>query len=187
MKNKFILASASPRRKELLSYLGIEFDIVPSGIEEVTDYTKPSDIVKDLAFIKAKDISDKTKDKDTVVIGADTIVEFEGNILGKPSDIEDARKILLSLSGKTHNVLTGVCIILNGRVHKFYEQTRVTFDHISQDILEIYLNTGESLDKAGAYGIQGAALPFISKVEGCYSNVVGLPLNKLYHEMKNFL
>lgn len=184
-KFKLILASQSPRRKELLQWTFLPFKIIPSGIDEVMTSSDPIKVVEDLAFQKASDIFNSYP-KD-MVIGADTIVVNEGKILGKPKDVNEARKMLLSLSGKGHDVYTGVAILFKDHKIIFHAHTKVIFKKIPEDLLELYLATQESLDKAGAYGIQGAALGFIERVEGSYSNVVGLPVDLVLEKIQEVL
>jgi septum formation protein len=190
-KYRLILASASPRRKELLSWLQIPFDIIPSDIEEYSEVSDPALLSEDLALQKGKAVWDKSPADNPIVVASDTVVALGQTVYGKPKDKEDARRILLKLSGKTHTVFTGVSLIANRagqlRQHCFHSSTQVTFDSISEDILDPYLETGESLDKAGAYGIQGPGLCFISHVEGSYSNVVGFPLSEFITELKSFI
>lgn len=190
-KNKFqlILGSQSPRRKELLQWTFIPFKIVTSDIEEVSDKTDVAELVQDLAYQKAKHVYDKVISdyNNPVVLGADTIVVLGDEVLGKPKDREEAQNTLLKLMGKSHDVLTGVCLFHQGGVETFYDKTKVYFDEISDELLELYLDTGESMDKAGSYGIQGAALGFIGRLEGSYSNVVGLPVNLVLKKIKSAL
>lgn len=190
-KNKFqlILGSQSPRRKELLQWTFIPFKIVTSDIEEVSDKTDVAELVQDLAYQKAKHVYDKVISdyNNPIVLGADTIVVLGDEVLGKPKDREEAKKTLLKLMGKSHDVLTGVCLFHQGGVETFYDKTKVYFDEISDELLELYLDTGESMDKAGSYGIQGAALGFIGRLEGSYSNVVGLPVNLVLKKIKSAL
>lgn len=176
---RLILGSASPRRQELLKWTWIPFEVVVSDAEEASSQTDPEAYVLELAGIKARDVYEKVRSRFSfpVVIGSDTVVASEGAILEKPKDKDDARRILRGLSGKKHYVFTAVSIAHPEGERSFVEKTAVDFDEISPDLLELYLETGESLDKAGAYGIQGAALSFIGSIEGSYSNVVGLPVN----------
>lgn len=186
-KYKLILGSQSPRRKELLQWIYIPFEIVTSNIDEVSDEKNVELLVQDLAYQKALHVyeSIKSKEANPFVIGADTIVVLDGEVLGKPKDREDAKKMLTKLMGKSHDVLTGVSFIYKEGEEKFFDRTKVYFDQISDELLELYLNTEESMDKAGSYGIQGAALGFIGKLEGSYSNVVGLPVNLVLQKMKS--
>ena len=177
-----ILASASPRRKEILQLADLSFNIMPSDAEEITTKTEPQEVVMELASIKAKDIYERS-DKQSMVVGADTVVAYKGQILGKPSDEEDARRMLSMLSGQTHEVYTGVCVIEDGQIKTFYEETKVTFYEISEDEIDRYIGTGEPMDKAGSYGIQGKAAVFIKGIEGDYYNVVGFPIARFLHEI----
>lgn len=177
-----ILASASPRRKEILQLADLSFNIMPSDAEEITTKTEPQEVVMELASIKAKDIYERS-DKQSMVVGADTVVAYKGQILGKPSDEEDARRMLSMLSGQTHEVYTGVCVIEDGQIKTFYEETKVTFYEISEAEIDRYIGTGEPMDKAGSYGIQGKAAVFIKGIEGDYYNVVGFPIARFLHEI----
>ncbi|MCO4754070.1 MAG: septum formation protein Maf [Bacteriovoracaceae bacterium] len=183
---QLILGSASPRRKELLGNTFLPFETVVSGVEEYSPEKDPAKYVSDLALQKGSDVYEKVKDSYSfpLVLGSDTVVASEGRILEKPADVEEAREILLSLSGKTHEVFTGVSLICPKFTKTFNVKTSVTFGAIASDLLELYLSTGDSLDKAGAYGIQGAALSFIDSIEGSYSNVVGLPLSHTLNEIE---
>lgn len=190
---KYILASASPRRRELLTQAGFEFEILTSNAEEVITKEIPSEVVVELAEVKAENVYQKTKDtfNDTdtfVIIGADTVVVYKDEILGKPEDENDAYNMLSMLAGRTHQVYTGVCLIIkeNGTVRKksFYESTDVTFYPVSREDLKRYVTSGDSLDKAGAYGIQGPFAIHVKGIEGDYNNVVGLPIARLYQELK---
>jgi septum formation protein len=180
-----ILGSQSPRRKELLSWLNIEYKIITADIEEISKEKTPSNIAIDIAIQKARAVFKKCEKENNFIVSADTIVVLNDKIFGKPKDVKDAKNILTELSGKTHQVITGVCFIYNGREHCFYDQTDVTFNIISPQLLQNYLNTNDSLDKAGAYGIQGPGLTFISKINGSYSNVVGFPLDKVISELQS--
>ena len=172
-----ILASASPRRKQLLEILGIDFDIIVSDVDEtIIDESDPEQVVKELAYKKAIAILDKI-DKPSLIIAADTLVVGE-NILGKPKDEEDAIQMLMSLSDKLHRVMTGIAIIdsQSNKVITHCETTNVFFRKLTIGDIRGYLNTGEHMDKAGSYGIQGKAALFVRKIEGDYNNVVGLPI-----------
>tara|TARA_R110000868_G_scaffold304021_3_gene564506 strand:+ start:1740 stop:2360 length:621 start_codon:yes stop_codon:yes gene_type:complete len=190
---KLILGSQSPRRKELLSYLGIPFDIHTADLEEVSDFTDPTDVVKDLALQKGRAVLESIEGKypndiSPLIISSDTIVCLGNTIYNKPVDRADAKRILLELSGKTHIVRTAVAFTSPSRSAEVFSiDTKVTFDEISDDLLEVYLDTGDSLDKAGAYGIQGGSLSFISKVEGSYSAVVGFPLSDVVAKLKTYI
>lgn len=182
---KYILASASPRRKELLARTGLAFTVIPSHIPETITRSEPSDIVMELASQKAMDVWKRCADMDDVVIGADTIVVYQGEILGKPADETEALDMLSMLADRTHQVYTGVSIIQGARVKTFYECTQVTFYPIYREDLLRYIATGDPLDKAGAYGIQGDFSIHVKSIQGDYSNVVGLPIGRLYQELKN--
>lgn len=191
MKESIVLASASPRRKELLEQMGLDFEIMPAEGDEVLTQKRPELAVMELAEQKAKEVSARLwaadPEKTYLVIGADTVVSCEGEILGKPKDREDAKGMLRMLSGKTHQVFTGVSVIRadddGETVHTFYDATDVTFYPMAEEEIESYVETGEPDDKAGAYGIQGKGALYIKRIEGDYFNVVGLPIGKLYHEI----
>lgn len=185
---KIILASASPRRRELLAQGGIPFTVIPSQAEEKITTEQPGQAVEELSYLKCSDIYEKSLG-DVLVIGADTVVASEGKILGKPSSQKDAVKMLQSLQGREHEVYTGVTIMARegneNRKKTFHEKTKVVFYPMSDEEIRSYVNTGELMDKAGAYGIQGKSAVFIKKISGDYNNVVGLPLARLYQELKN--
>ena len=190
---KYILASASPRRQELLSRTGIAFDVIPSSIEEHITKTLPPDIVVELASQKASDIYNHqgftdTFSGDLTVIGADTIVIYRDEILGKPADAAEAYDMLSMLADRTHQVYTGVCLITRKNGMKscrtFYEKTDVTFYPVTREELRSYITSGDPLDKAGAYGIQGDFAIHVKGIQGDYNNVVGLPIGRLYQELK---
>lgn len=188
-----ILASASPRRVELLKQAGFTFTVVPSNVKEETTEISPDKIVEELAFQKADEVYQRVKNeyngKDYMVIGADTIVFYNDEILGKPQDEQEAFDMLKMLSDRTHQVFTGISIISNIKNEKqiflLHERTAVTFYPINDYDLKEYIATGDSLDKAGAYGIQGPFAVHIRKIEGDYNNVVGLPIAKLYQAINN--
>ncbi|MCH1983906.1 Maf family protein [Ruminococcus sp. OA3] len=184
---QIILASKSPRRKELLSQIGMTFTVIPACGEERIQTTDPVEAVKELSLQKAREIGVQ-QDSDVLIIGADTIVVHEGQILGKPSSPQDAAVMLSMLQGRTHSVFTGVTLLCGPGDSRtavtFAEETRVTFYPMSNDEIQWYIRTGEPLDKAGAYGIQGLAAVFVRSIEGDYQNVVGLPVARLYQEMK---
>lgn len=190
---RYILASASPRRKELLEKIGIPFEIFPSLIEEKITKSIPSEIVMELAFQKADDvfrsfISTSNPTESLTVIGADTIVVYRNEILGKPADEAEAFDMLSMLADRTHQVYTGVSIITNEngqrRTNTFFEKTDVTFYPIHREDLLRYTASGDSLDKAGAYGIQGDFAIHVKEIHGDYNNVVGLPIGRVYHELE---
>ena len=188
---KYILASASPRRKELLERTGIEFEIIPSHKEEKIEGNDPSEIVKNLALMKAQDIFDQYNEDSLTVIGADTIVVYKDEILGKPADEDEAADMLSMLADRTHQVYTGVAILTRekGVEHKnvFFESTDVTFYPVSKEDIDSYIATGDPMDKAGSYGIQGDFCIHVKCIKGDYNNVVGLPVAKVYQELKKTL
>lgn len=180
---KLILASGSPRRKEIMTNLGYEYEIIKAVKDEVTTKTKPSEVVMELAKNKALEVLETMpyKEEECLILSADTIVAIDDEILGKPVDNEDAFSMLRKLSGNVHHVYTGVCIInsLTSEEKVFYEKTGVHVKSMSDDEINDYLKTGESLDKAGAYGIQGEFKRYIEGFEGDYLNVVGLPATRV--------
>lgn len=184
-----ILASKSPRRKHLLNLLGLDFKIVPSDIDENISEEIPEDFARILAENKSHDIA--KNNPGNIVIGADTIVVINKNIINKPINENHAFEMLKTLSGKTHKVITGICIsIFDDNTLKYItdiETTDVTFRELSDTEIRAYINTGSPMDKAGAYGIQddfGAV--FVSRINGCYYNIVGLPLQLLYKRLREF-
>lgn len=183
---RIILASNSPRRKELLSQIGLEYDVIPSSFEEKAIHKEASDMVKHFAFNKAADVASSIKN-DALVIGADTIVYLD-KVLGKPVDEEDAFRMLKSLSGKEHYVLTGLSVIhaLTGSFVTEFESTKVRMKPLSDNEILNYIRTGEPMDKAGAYAIQGIGSLFIEGITGDYFNVVGLPLFRLGRILESF-
>lgn len=186
---EIILASASPRRKELMKILSIPFSVITSNAEEVIDIDLPPYFVAEkLSLLKASDVAKILKDngKDAIVVGADTIVVKDGTILTKPKDEKDAENMLKTLSGTHHSVITGVTVINNktAKSESFYVETKVYFKKLSEDEIRKYIKSGEPMDKAGAYGIQEKGALFVEKIEGDYFNVVGLPLCKLASLLK---
>jgi septum formation protein len=179
-----ILASASPRRRELLSQAGLDFTVESAGInEDMQPGESAAKYVQRLAVEKAQAVlalhpADVSTEDRVVVLGADTCVLCNSEILGKPVDQADARRMLELLSGRTHQVLTGIAAVSHAALVSRVEITQVYFDVITERELVRYLASGEPLDKAGAYGIQGYAARWIPKIEGCYFNVVGLPLSR---------
>lgn len=180
---EFVLASASPRRRELLTQIGIPFRICLSKKEEESSQEKPGDIVKELSYTKAKDVFDQGN-QDAVVIGADTIVVYDEQVLGKPKDEEDAYKMIKMLQGKTHQVYTGVSVIWRQddsiQVSSFYAVTDVELYGMSEEEIRAYIATNEPYDKAGGYAIQGYFARYVKQIQGDYNNVVGLPVGELY-------
>ena len=182
---KIILASNSPRRREILGKF-INFEAVTAKVEEDNVFYKsPQTLVMALAFEKANSVA--AKHEDAIVIGADTVVEIEGEILGKPKSRDDAKRMMKRLSGKPHKVITGFAIIDLSSDKKYmdYEVTEVTFKDISADEIENYLNKAKYMDKAGAYGIQDDAALFVDKIKGDYLNIVGFPISKIYTVLKD--
>lgn len=186
---KIILASGSPRRRELLEQIGIPFEVMTSNADEITDAEEPEKIVKELSEMKAQAVFDECIKKggkylNAVVIGADTIVYHDGRVLGKPKTREEAKKMIYSLSGKEHCVYTGVTILGCGQPVSFAEKTVVFVYDMSEEEIETYVSTGEPMDKAGAYGIQGRFAAYVSSINGDYNNVVGLPVSRVYKELR---
>lgn len=186
---RLVLASASPRRRELLAQIGAEFEVLPAQGEEHISTTKPEQAVVELSRRKAEEVAGLAAAQGrTLILGADTIVAFQGEILGKPKDEADAARMLHMLSGNTHSVFTGVAaILMEGRKTvksiSFFEETQVTMYPMAELEINRYIATGEPMDKAGAYGIQGKCAIFIEKIIGDYNNVVGLPLAALYQNL----
>ncbi len=179
---KYILASGSPRRKELLRFLDIDFTIKVSDIcEDLKEGLSNEEFVMDLALEKALHI--KTSD-DECIMGFDTLVILDGNPLGKPVDRQDAFNMLRALSNRTHTVLTGCAVVYQGTNHVFLDQADVTFNQMSDSEINEYLDTDEPFDKAGAYGIQGYGAKYIKEIKGDYYSVMGVPLQKLYNVLK---
>ena len=172
---RFILASSSPRRALLLQQIGISFEVMVPGVSEEVDLgLSASDVVETLALRKGHAVAAQ----DAIVISADTIVYHEGKILGKPKSRLEAQKMLMALRGKTHEVFTGLCLnhTSTGEILLGHTQTMVTFADFSEHLLHAYLQSEEPYDKAGAYGIQGQGVAFVEKLDGDYTNVVGLPI-----------
>lgn len=188
--SKIILASASPRRKELLAKAGISFTVIPAAGEEKRTSENPGEAVQQLARDKAEWVAQSLAEceEGTLVIGSDTIVVFENRILGKPKDRRDAAETLEKLQGNTHQVYTGVTVLERKAdkwvEHTFFESTDVTFYPVSREEIQDYIATGEPMDKAGSYGIQGLFGIYVKGICGDYNNVVGLPVARLFHEMK---
>ena len=207
MDRKVILGSASPRRRELLAQIGVEFEVRVSDKEEIYHSEIPEEIVKELALMKAENVmadmtveqvlkkpatekTEETEDrqtflKSTVIIGADTVVVLDDKILGKPKDEEDAFFMIQSLQGRAHEVYTGVAVIEfdsegNRNTVNHAVGTKVYVNAMTEDEIQAYIATGEPMDKAGAYGIQGRFAPFIDRIDGDYYNVVGLPVSYVY-------
>lgn len=227
---KIILASASPRRRELLTQIGLEFQVVVSNVEETVTETAPAAVVEELSAQKAEGVlqmlgTQKTSDRkaqvdqpdekddqvfeesDCLIIGSDTIVAVDGQILGKPKDPEDAKRMLRMLQGRAHEVYTGVTVLkvrwdgteqnklgdgdtvpgVQVERRTFHEETKVIFFPMTEEEIETYVASLDPLDKAGAYGIQGFCARYIQGIEGDYNNVVGLPVGRLYQEIKDWI
>lgn len=178
-----ILASKSPRRKELLSLITDDFIVDSAEVDETLPYDmKPDKAVEYLSKIKAVPFSNSGK----IVVGADTVVAIDGKILGKPKDRGEAFDMLTLLGGKEHSVFTGVTVIKNDKIETFSVQTKVKFFELSDREIEAYISSGEPFDKAGAYAIQGNGSLFVEKIDGDYFNVVGLPVSRLARVLKDF-
>ena len=214
--NKIVLASASPRRKELLSLIGLSFDVITGDAEEITGSTVPAEMVEELSLLKARDVFNKLPKEERagrIVIGADTVVSCDGKVLGKPKDKQHAFEMLSLLQGRSHEVYTGVTLLkgkatddaggsISGDRKKeslqinereayecitFHETTAVQVYPMSREEIWKYIDSDEPMDKAGSYGIQGKFAAHIKGIEGDYFNVVGLPIGRVYQELKIFL
>ena len=199
--SRIILASGSPRRKELLEQIGLEFEICPAKGEEVITTNVPEDVVRELSRQKAEEVasgilayneahSDIVTPQDSLVIGADTVVAYDGQILGKPADEADAKRMLSMLSGNVHSVYTGVTFVIIGKDGRtgessFVETTDVHMFAMSEQEIDRYIASGEPMDKAGSYAIQGKCGIYIEKIDGDYYNVVGLPIARMYQSLKD--
>ena len=181
---RYILASKSPRRREILEKIGLDFTVITADTDEACTLTDPEALVEELSLRKGRAVADMLSrsdklDKDDVIIASDTVVECGGEILGKPKDASDAMRMLSLLSGNCHRVLSGVAIISGGREFVSHSVTRVYFDEIDEADALAYIESGEPFDKAGGYGIQGYASVWVNRIDGCYFGVVGLPVNTL--------
>lgn len=193
MKPTIVLASGSPRRRELLTQIGLEFEVSKAVSEEQIQDTTASEAVQKLAQQKAKEVCHRYlqqhPDDKYVFLGADTIVVANGQILGKPKDEADAFMMISSLAGQYHEVMTGVCLIYTEGEHVihedcFYQATKVKISPMSKEEILAYIKTKEPMDKAGAYGIQGLFARYVERIDGDYNNVVGLPVGLVYHRLK---
>ncbi len=196
MKKRIILGSASPRRRELLAQIGVDFEVRVSGKDEVYKSSVPEEIVKELSLAKAENVaeelaadSDGDMVRDTAVIGADTIVVLGDEILGKPEDEEDAVRMLTRLQGRAHFVYTGVSVLDFGadgekNVINYSVGTKVYVNAMTEEEIRAYVATKDPLDKAGSYGIQGRFAAYIDRIDGDYYNVVGLPVSRVYRTLK---
>lgn len=203
---RLILASNSPRRRELLQQVGLDFQVIPSDCEEICSLREPGALVEELARQKAENVVEKVRkeeklaesawwdnEEDLVVLGADTVVALDGNILGKPRDEEDAFRMIQGLQGRVHQVYSGVALFaLSGRTEEeisgkcFHVRTEVEVTPMGEEEIRAYIATGEPMDKAGGYGIQGRFAAYIKGIAGDYYNVVGLPVSRLVGEIKNW-
>lgn len=186
---KLILASGSPRRKELLEQIGLDFEIIPAKGEEIMSSTLPDKVVEELSFQKASEIASLARFRNSgdIILGSDTVVALKDQIMGKPKDKKDAFTMLKNLQGKTHTVYTGVTFIVTNtepKIITFSEATHVSMYPMSDVEINAYIATGEPMDKAGAYAIQGKCAAYISKIDGEYNTVVGLPIARVYQELK---
>lgn len=186
---KIYLASASPRRKEILSMAGVDFEIMVSDVDENISSTSAEDLVLKLSKLKALAVFDKLSDTDILVIGADTVVAVDGKVYGKPKDYEDFHQMMLDMSGKEHQVYTGVYMAYRDKGGKrddksFVNMTKVYVDELDDEDIRAYWESGEPVDKAGGYAIQGRFAKHIKAIIGDYYNVVGLPVNEICRELK---
>lgn len=186
--DRIVLASASPRRLELLRQIGIEPEVVVSHVEERVTSSEPGEVVMELAGQKARDVAGEVT-PGTLVIGSDTVVAVDGKILGKPRNHEEAAGMIRMIAGRSHQVYTGVCMIVreNGRedrIRTFYDETDVEVYDMSEEEILSYARSEEPMDKAGAYAVQGFFARYIRRLRGSYANVMGLPVSRLYQEMK---
>ena len=185
---KFILASGSPRRNEILKNLGLRFEVVLPDVDETSDERDPRRLTEELSYRKGVAVYGALgKPTDTVIISSDTVVAIDGEILGKPCDQGDAERMLRMLSGRSHEVISGICLTYNGKSVTAHEVTEVVFDAMTDGDIATAVTLGEPLDKAGAYAVQGIASLFIKELRGDYFNVVGLPVNLLVKTLKNEL
>lgn len=182
---RIILASGSPRRKELLTQVGIPFEVVVSRAEEIITKKDPGEIVKELSRCKAEAVARLYPKR--IVLGADTIVVCEQEVLGKPKNEEDALRMIRLLQGRTHQVYTGVTLMCQERLISFQERADVQVVAMTEEEIEEYIRTGETSDKAGAYAIQGYFAKYISRIEGDYYTIMGLPVCRVYQELKKFI
>ena len=184
---RIVLASASPRRKQYLSYLGLPFEVVVPDVDESTvDGESPQQLVMRLSKLKAKAVSQRLSDSEAVIIAADTVVAYKGQVLCKPQNDDDAFNMIKMLQGDTHEVYTGCTILKGDRISNFAVSTKVTFASLDDELIRTYVNSGESRDKAGSYALQGIAAMLIQKVDGSVSTVVGLPICEVREVLKEF-
>ena len=186
IERKLILASASPSRKMLLEQAGLDFEVVVSGVDETVppDYT-PAQTVEALAQRKGQAV--QALRPEAPIIAADSVVSIDGLILGKPKDDEAAKATLRRLSGRTHELITGVCLLINGRMDLFHQVTRVTFYPLTEEEIAEYVALGESRGRAGAYGIEGIGVVLVQSIQGDYPNIVGLPVAETIRRLHKLL
>lgn len=183
---KIILASQSPRRKQLLQMLNISFDVMPADIDE--QINSNNDLVKEIEKLSYQKAYHVFKDnKDALVIGSDTIVKINNEVLGKPKDYYQAKEMLEKLSNETHEVVTGCTIIVDDKIETFSSIAKVTFYQLSDQEIDDYIKTNEPMDKAGAYAIQGLGAKFVKSIEGDFYTIMGLPIAQLYQRLKKYL
>lgn len=183
---ELILASASPRRKELMGLITPDYRVAVSDVDEsALTAEHPALLAQTLGTAKARAVA--AQYPNSVVIGCDTVVDLDGCVYGKPADVQQARAMMRALSGRTHCVHTGVCVCTRGGEQVFCETTRVTFLPLTDAEIEAYIHTDEPYDKAGGYGVQGQAAKFVCRIEGCFFNVMGLPVSQLYQVLKPIL
>ncbi len=182
---KIILASKSPRRKEILENLGFKFDIITADTDESSDVTDPESLVQILAVRKGKAVADNHSENDKLIISCDTVVCCDGKILGKPRNEDDAKQMLRSLSGRSHTVLSGLALFYNGKTISGVDKTEVYFATMPESFIDSYVASGDPMDKAGSYAVQGKTSLYIDKIDGCYFNVVGLPVRLLAKLLNN--
>lgn len=185
MKQRLILASTSPRRKELATAMGLDFEIIPSDYEEDMSLDiSPEELVKTFSYGKAKSVADKLHEG--IVIGVDTIACIKNKKLGKPKNKEEAFRMLKNLSNNYHEVYSGVCLIdaKTKKIIQDFEVTKVKFKKLEDNEIKSYIETGDPMDKAGSYGVQGLASIFVERIDGCFFNVMGLPIQNLYNNLK---
>lgn len=187
MRYRIVLASGSPRRKEILARIGVSCDVIVSDCDESTEITAPAELVRELSYRKAEAVAKELRGP-VIVIGADTVVSYNGAILGKPKDRADARRMISMLAGDIHQVYTGVSLILKEadgecRVLTFAECSEVEVDAMTERQVEEYLDTGEGEDKAGSYAVQGIFAAHIKEIKGDYFNIVGLPVAGIYKRL----
>lgn len=189
---RIILASGSPRRRELLEQIGLEFEVIPAAGEEKVTKQDAAEAVEELSRQKAEEVAGRIEDSRAVILGADTVVCLDGRIMGKPKNREDARFMIGQIQGRSHSVFTGVTVLVKESekeiiCHTFSCETKVHVYPMQKQEIEDYLDTGEAMDKAGAYGIQGRFAAWVSSIEGDYNNVVGLPVSAVWQVLKKYM